>query len=115
MSTLAKELRFRPPCLVMYSGYHRSRSPCYAQGLVTMIETQTYTVSSLRRVARHDRDRGEALEVKKRGAGSEASLGAVLQEALALPEAVVCGELRTDIDVREQDCDLQLRAKNSES
>lgn len=42
-------------------------------------------------------------------------LGLCCQRHVALPEAVVRGELRTDVDVREQDCDLQLRAENSES
>lgn len=84
-----------------------------------MLRTQTYMVSSLRRVARQDRDGGEALEVRKRGTGPgltrQPVLGLCCQRHVALPKAVVRGELRTDVDVREQDCDLQLRAENSES
>lgn len=84
-----------------------------------MLRTQTYMVSSLRRLARQDRD---GVRLWRFGSGVQVlgSLGSQFwglccQRHVALPEAVVRGELRTDIDVREQDCDLQLRAENSES
>lgn len=58
-----------------------------------MLRTQTYMVSSLRRVARQDRDGGEALEVRKRGTGPgltrQPVLGAVLPEARCSPRG--CG------------------------